>query len=88
VGGVHGLAGSAALAVAVVPALGGPAAAFVYLGVFGLGSILGMAICSLVLSLPLRLGLGRVAGRAQGLRLGIGVASVAVGTWMLLRPLG
>jgi hypothetical protein len=88
VGGFHGLAGSAALVVAVAPALGSPLAVFTYLACFGLGSIAGMGICSLALSLPLGLGSRHLPGFAGGLRLAIGAGSVALGTWLVLRPFG
>ena len=42
VGVVHGLAGSAAVALLVMSAIGDPIWALVYLGVFGVGTILGM----------------------------------------------
>jgi hypothetical protein len=88
VGGVHGLAGSAALLVAVVPAVGSRGAMVVYLALFGLGTILGMGICSLALFLPLQLGARRLPGLDGVLRLTIGASSVALGAWLVLRPLG
>jgi len=88
VGGLHGLAGSAALVMAVVPGLGSPLGVLAYLGLFGAGSIVGMALCSLVISLPIQAGTRRIAGLAHGLRLTIGASSVLLGLWLALRPFG
>jgi hypothetical protein len=86
VGGLHGLGGSAALLVAVAPAVGSPGAVFLCLALFGAGSIVGMGACSLAICLPLR---GRRFGRlASGVRVTVGASSVALGTWLMLRPLG
>jgi hypothetical protein len=86
VGGVHGLGGSAALLVAVAPAVGSPAAVFLCLALFGAGSIAGMGVCSMAIFLPLRA--GRLARLASGVRVTVGASSVALGTWLVLRPLG
>jgi hypothetical protein len=88
VGGLHGLAGSAALVMATVPELRSPLGVLAYLGLFGMGSILGMGLCSLAISLPLQAGARRIAGLASGLQLTIGASSVLLGLWLALRPFG
>jgi hypothetical protein len=88
VGGLHGLAGSATLVVALVPTVGSPSGVLSYLALFGFGSILGMALCSLAISLPIQIGARRIAGLASGLQLTIGASSVLLGMWLALRPLG
>jgi hypothetical protein len=88
VGGLHGLAGSAALVVALVPAAGSAAGVLAYLAVFGAGSIVGMGLCSLALSLPLQVGVRHMGGLARAVRLTIGASSVVVGMWLALRPTG
>lgn len=55
VGMVHGMAGSAALMLLVLPTIPSPALALVYIAVFGLGSIGGMMAVSTLLGLPLKL---------------------------------
>jgi hypothetical protein len=55
VGMVHGMAGSAALILLSLEAMGSPARGFVYIAIFGLGSILGMALLSAADRVPLRL---------------------------------
>ncbi|WP_212524374.1 sulfite exporter TauE/SafE family protein [Actibacterium sp. MT2.3-13A] len=53
VGLMHGAAGSAGLLVLMVAAIQEPWQAYLYAAVFGLGSIMGMAALSAVVSLPL-----------------------------------
>lgn len=52
IGMVHGLAGSAALMLAVLATIKSPSLAFAYIAVFGAGSVGGMMIMSLLLGLP------------------------------------
>jgi ABC-type nickel/cobalt efflux system permease component RcnA len=54
IGMVHGLAGSAALMLIVLASIKSTVLAFVYIIVFGIGSIGGMMLMSIVLSLPAR----------------------------------
>jgi hypothetical protein len=55
VGMVHGLAGSAPLLLLTLTVMSSPLAAFSYIAVFGVGSIVGMTIMSLLVSVPARL---------------------------------
>ena len=61
IGLVHGLAGSGALVLAVLSAIPRPAGAVAYIGVFGLGSVLGMLAAVGLMHLPFtqRMRLGR-----------------------------
>jgi hypothetical protein len=52
VGLVHGLAGSAAVALMVLSIIREPAAALGYLLLFGLGTVVGMMLITLILSVP------------------------------------
>ncbi|MGH7599045.1 MAG: high-affinity nickel-transport family protein [bacterium] len=52
IGVVHGLAGSAALALLVLPVIHDPLWAIAYLLVFGLGTIAGMALITTAIALP------------------------------------
>lgn len=54
IGMIHGMAGSAALMLAVLATIKSTGVAFAYIAIFGIGSIGGMMIMSLVLSLPAR----------------------------------
>jgi hypothetical protein len=55
VGMVHGLAGSAPLLLLTLTVVSSPLAAFSYITVFGVGSIMGMTIMSVLVSVPARL---------------------------------
>jgi hypothetical protein len=87
VGLVHGLAGSAALFLLTLQAVGSFWPGLAYIALFGLGSILGMAGLSAVIALPMRAAAQRVA-RAQGtLEAMVGVATITIGlrvVWTLL----
>jgi hypothetical protein len=52
---VHGVAGSAPLLILALTAMSSPLAAFSYIVVFGVGSIMGMTIMSLLVGVPARL---------------------------------
>jgi high-affinity nickel permease len=55
IGLVHGMAGSAALTLLVLATISSTALGFLYIGIFGVGSIGGMAIMSTVFALPSKL---------------------------------
>lgn len=84
VGLLHGLAGSAALILAVIGALGSPALGLAYILTFGVGSTLGMLALSGLIGLPfagVSAGLAgpRAALALATLRAVAGLASIAVG---------
>lgn len=79
VGLMHGMAGSAALVLLAIAKAPSVAMGLVYVGVFGIGSILGMALLSVAISLPLRhtaRSMNRFHHSVQGI---IGVATVLIG---------
>lgn len=79
VGFVHGLAGSAFVALLVVAAVPGILVGLSYLGLFGLGTVAGMALITLGLAVPSVLSVRRFTSLQRYLRLASGVASVAFG---------
>lgn len=79
VGTVHGLAGSAALVVLAASSLNEPSAGLAYVLLFGLGSILGMALLSAVVALPLSFTAGRMTSINGALQLTIGITTIAIG---------
>jgi cytochrome c biogenesis protein CcdA len=85
VGSVHGLAGSAALVVVSLQAVGSVPRALAYMAVFGLGSILGMVLFSLMIALPLRVRSRHLERAAQGLEAALGAFSLALGLWIAVR---
>lgn len=79
VGMVHGLAGSAALALLVsreLPTLGW---GLVYVATFGLGSLLGMALLSGAVAIPLGMSAGRLGGVHRALNVVVACFSVGWG---------
>lgn len=81
VGAMHGLAGSAALMLLVLAQTRSLIAGLVYLGVFGLGSILGMIIMSGLVGLPFVLTSRRLSGLHYSLQTLAGVLSIVFGLW-------
>jgi ABC-type nickel/cobalt efflux system permease component RcnA len=78
VGAVHGLAGSGALTALVLATLPTTSAQLAYMGLFGLGSTIGMAALSGLLGWPLaRLGANRALARAISMT--VGVVSTGLG---------
>lgn len=83
VGMCHGLAGTATLALVVASAVSSLGGAALYMVAFGLGSVLGMMLTALAVSLPLVLsaGLGR---EAQTVLHGLaGLGSIGLGLFMM-----
>lgn len=84
IGGVHGLAGSAAVTVLALPA-GSFLHAFGYLFVFGLGTVLGMVALTLVISLPLRFSVAQ-GNRAWTLaQCALCAVDLALGVWIVVQ---
>jgi hypothetical protein len=82
VGLVHGLAGSAAIALLVLSTIRGTAAALGYLALFGVGTIVGMTAITGLLSLPFTIRAVRVRRAQRGLALTAGAISVAFGLYL------
>lgn len=78
VGAVHGLAGTAALALLVLTTLSSPLAGVVYLAVFGVGTIAGMTALTAALAYPVSLAL-RFDRARRGLALVSGLGAIAFG---------
>ncbi len=79
VGMVHGMAGSAALILLTLQTIEDPLLGMAYMLVFGIGSILGMALMSVVIAVPLRLTERRLNRLYGILQLAIGVFSLGMG---------
>ena len=79
VGLVHGLAGSAAVALLVLATIRGTLEALVYLFVFGLGTIAGMMAVTMLLAAPAMYAGARVTRFQQRIRFAAGALSIAFG---------
>jgi ABC-type nickel/cobalt efflux system permease component RcnA len=79
VGLMHGLAGSAALVLLTVASAPTIPTGITYILVFGLGSILGMGLLSVLIALPLRLSSKRFENAQWNFRFGIGIVTIFFG---------
>jgi ABC-type nickel/cobalt efflux system permease component RcnA len=81
VGAVHGLAGSAALTLLVLTEIRSVALGLFYLGVFGIGSTVGMLLMSGLIGVPFALSARRLSGINFGLQTAAGGLSIVFGLW-------
>jgi high-affinity nickel-transport protein len=79
VGFVHGMAGSAFVAMLVLTAIESATIGIAYLLVFGLGTIAGMALVTAAIAVPAAYAAARVTGAQRYVQLAAGVASVCFG---------
>ncbi|MFZ1701739.1 MAG: hypothetical protein WBO10_02505 [Pyrinomonadaceae bacterium] len=80
VGMVHGLAGSAALMLLIIPTIDSTALGLIYILVFGIGSIGGMMLMSLLVGLPFMLTTNRFNSFNRILQFGAGAFSLVLGS--------
>ena len=85
IGLVHGMAGSAALILTTLEAVETVALGLVYIALFGIGSVVGMAVLSVVISLPMRLSSKRLTWAHNCLQAVIGACTLAIGAAIVLR---
>ena len=85
VGAVHGMAGSAAATLLIVPLIGDARWALLYLGVFGAGTMVGMALVTAAIAAPAVYAGDRLAGLHRGIRLASGGVSLLFGAWLSYR---
>jgi high-affinity nickel-transport protein len=85
VGVMHGLAGSAAIALLVLTAIDDARWALGYLALFGLGTIVGMIIVTAAVAVPVAYTSERSPRIERRLRLAAGVLSVAMGAFIVYR---
>jgi len=89
VGMMHGLAGSAALLILTASTVEAPSLGFAYVGLFGLGSVAGMAALSALIAIPLGWSARALTWAHGGIKGAVGVATAALGlvliadTWRL-----
>jgi ABC-type nickel/cobalt efflux system permease component RcnA len=82
VGLVHGLAGSAAVALLVLTTIRDPGWAVAYLLVFGVGTIAGMMLITGAIAVPITYTAGRLERVNRGLATASGVLSLAFGLFL------
>lgn len=82
VGVIHGLAGSAAATLLILPLIDDARWAVVYLVVFGVGTILGMALITLSIAAPSVFAAARVQNMQRWLRTASGTVSLLFGLYL------
>lgn len=82
VGIVHGLAGSAAVALLVLTAIPQPSWAIGYLLIFGLGTVAGMMLITAAIALPFAYSVQHFVKLNRGLAMASGLVSVAFGLFL------
>jgi high-affinity nickel-transport protein len=85
VGVVHGLAGTAGVALLVLTTIGNTAWSILYLLIFGVGTIAGMMLITAGIAWPLSYAGARFASLPHRLRIASGVISLAVGLALAYR---
>jgi high-affinity nickel-transport protein len=79
IGCVHGLAGSAAVTLMIVPTMRSASLALAYLATFGVGTVAGMMLVTSAMSMPMRAVAGRFGTLHRHLGLASGLLSVGLG---------
>ncbi len=85
---VHGLAGSAALMLLIVPTISSPWIAVLYIVIFGVGSIGGMMAMSVLIGLPFHFTANKFNFLNKGIRLLAGTFSISLGLFIVYEKLG
>lgn len=85
VGTIHGMAGSAAFTLLALPLIASPLLAVGYLVLFGVGTIAGMVVVTLAISLPSLYVAHRIEGARRVVRYAAGCASIACGLYLAHR---
>jgi high-affinity nickel-transport protein len=83
IGFVHGLAGSAAVALLVLTAIGDPRWSVAYLLAFGMGTVAGMMLATAAMAVPIQVAAARIGGLQRNLRLASGAFSVGFGLFLV-----
>ena len=83
VGFMHGMAGSAALILLTLETVQTPLAGLLYIALFGLGSIAGMALLSVIIAIPLRYSARGLTWMHNALQGTVGFATFVLGVHLV-----
>lgn len=83
IGLMHGMAGSAALILLTLQTVSSPFTGLIYILLFGIGSITGMAALSVVIAIPLRHSAKGLTWLNNGLQGVIGIATLVLGSMLI-----
>src|SRR5258705_3891172 len=84
VGLMHGMAGSAALLVLTVSQASSPAIGLGYIGLFGVGSMIGMGALSVVIAVPLAVSARWLTRANRALQGAVGAVTIAIGVMTIV----
>ncbi|MER3630962.1 MAG: urease accessory protein UreH [Blastocatellia bacterium] len=87
IGMIHGLAGSAALMLMIIPTISSPWLAMLFILIFGIGSTGGMIVMSFLMANPLYFAQGSFGILNRGLHLVAGIFSVFLGITIVYEKL-
>ena len=87
VGMMHGMAGSAALMVLTTQTVQSPTLGFVYIVLFGLGSVLGMAALSALIAIPLSYSARALTWANRGIQSVVAVWTLFLGLYVISQSL-
>src|SRR5215212_10236834 len=85
IGMMHGLAGSGALTLLVLTQISSVWVGFLYLAIFGLGSIVGMLLMSGLIGLPFALTSRSVSSLHHRMQMAAAIVSIVFGLWYAYR---
>lgn len=83
IGMMHGMAGSAALIILTLQTVTSPLTGLIYMLLFGLGSVIGMALLSAIIMIPLRRSAQRLTWFYNGLQTAVGFGTLLLGGYVL-----
>jgi len=84
VGLMHGMAGSAALIILTLNTVETPIMALSYIVIFGIGSIFGMTLLSIVIAIPLHYSITKINWLYNALHISVAIITLSVGTLIVL----
>ncbi len=84
VGLMHGMAGTAALVVLTATTFEAPGLGFIFIFVFGVGSIIGMVALSVVIAVPISLTARSLTRVNTGVQAAVGLATLAIGAVVII----
>jgi len=84
IGFMHGMAGSAALILLTLETIKSPLLGLIYMALFGFGSMLGMAVLSVVIAIPLQRSPQGLTWLHNGIQAAVGIFTIALGSYVVL----
>ncbi|SCN47672.1 Nickel transporter UreH [methanotrophic endosymbiont of Bathymodiolus azoricus (Menez Gwen)] len=80
---MHGMAGSAALIILTLQSVDSVMTGMLYILMFGIGSIIGMAALSFIIAIPLRHSAKGITWLNNSLQIVIGLVTIVLGTTLV-----